>query len=122
MRLLALAVFCLGLVQGAPAQADGFSAVTDKGRFLDLVAGRELRIGAYGLSLRVLPDGRIEGKAMGREVSGSWAWKDGYFCRQMQWGKREIPYNCQLVEASGTSVMRFTVDQGRGQSADFRLR
>lgn len=40
----------------------------------------------------------------------------------MRWGQREIPYNCQLVEAQGDRVLRFTVDQGRGDSADFRLR
>lgn len=110
------------LLATTPALAEEFSAIKDKNSFLNLVKDRELRIGMYGLTLKVLPDGRIEGSALGRDVTGKWAWKDGYFCREMLWGKREIPYNCQLVEAQGESVMRFTVDQGRGDSADFRLR
>jgi hypothetical protein len=117
--------FCLliaALLATTPALAEEFSAIKDKKLFLNLVKDRELRIGMYGLTLKVLPDGRIEGSALGRDVTGKWAWKDGYFCREMRWGKREIPYNCQLVEAQGESIMRFTVDQGRGDSADFRLR
>jgi hypothetical protein len=110
------------LLMAAPAWAEDFAAVKDKTLFLNLVKDRELRIGMYGLTLKVLPDGRIEGSALGRDVTGKWSWKDGYFCREMLWGKREIPYNCQLVEAQGESIMRFTVDQGRGDSADFRLR
>lgn len=110
------------LVNAAPAWAEGLSEVRDKSQFLRLVDGRELRIAAYGLTLQVLPDGRITGRALGRDVSGTWRWQDGYFCREMIWGSREIAWNCQLVEAAGDRVMRFTVDQGRGQSADFRLR
>jgi hypothetical protein len=34
----------------------------------------------------------------------------------------EIDYNCQLVEVSADRSMRFTVDQGKGDSATFRLR
>jgi hypothetical protein len=116
--ILALAVAALPL----PAAAGGFVAVTEKGQFLDLVEGRELHIGLYGLTLLVRSDGRIEGTAFGKDVVGKWAWKDGYFCREMLLGQREIPYNCQLVEVNGASKLRFTADQGKGDSADFRLR
>jgi hypothetical protein len=105
----------------APVWAEG-RAVRDRSQFLTLVKDRELRIGLYDLTLRVLADGRIEGSALGRKVEGVWAWKDGYFCRQMIWGSRDIPYNCQLVEVEEDGAMRFTVDQGRGMSAAFRLR
>ena len=121
MRCAAL-LLMVSVLSAFPAVAEEFSAIRDKGQFLTLVKDRELRIAIYGLSLRVLPDGRIEGSALGRDVVGEWDWKDGYFCRRMLWGQREIPYNCQLVEAQGQSLMRFTVDQGQGQSADFRLR
>lgn len=120
--MLRTALVCLLSLSAAPALAEGFATVTDKSRFLTLVEGRELRIGTLGLTLRVTPDGRIEGSALGRQVSGQWQWQGGYFCREMRWGQRGIPYNCQLVEAQGDRVLRFTVDQGRGDSADFRLR
>ena len=71
-------------------------------------------------SLRI--DGRIDGSALGWRITGRWTWKDGYFCREMDWSGMAIDFNCQLVEAAGVDRMRFTVDQGRGDSATFRLR
>ncbi len=104
------------------AAANGFEPVRDKGQFLSLIENRELRIGLYDLTLKVLPDGRIEGEALGWDVTGTWAWRDGYFCREMDWSGYAIRYNCQLVEVRGGDELRFTVDQGRGDSARFRLR
>lgn len=104
------------------AAANDFETVRDKGDFLSLVQDRELKIGVYNLSLNVLPDGRIEGSALGWSITGSWDWRNGYFCRQMDWSGTEIDYDCQLVEVQGTEKMRFTVGQGAGDSAVFRLR
>jgi hypothetical protein len=104
------------------AVANEFQPVKDKGDFLALVKDRVLRIGLYDLSLNVLPDGRIEGSALGWGITGTWSWKDGYFCREMDWSGMEIAYNCQLVEANGAERLRFTVDRGAGDSATFRLR
>jgi hypothetical protein len=105
-----------------PALANDFQPVTELDQFLSIVEGRELRLGLFGISLSLTPDGRIDGRALGDTVTGSWAWQDGFFCREMDWGGTEIPYNCQLVEAQGTEVIRFTVDQGAGDSAEFNLR
>jgi len=120
MRRLCLLLLVLGLP--ASASADGFQPVTEKDRFLDLVQDRVLRIGLYNLSLNVLPDGTIDGSALGWKITGNWSWKDGYFCREMDWSGTEISYNCQLVEAQGSEKLRFTVDKGKGDSATFRLR
>ncbi|MBA4325609.1 MAG: dihydrodipicolinate reductase [Rhodobacter sp.] len=114
--------FLLLLALPLPAAADSFEPITQKDRFLDLVQNRELRIGLYNLSLNVLADGRISGSALGWQITGQWSWKDGYFCREMDWSGMEIDYNCQLVEADGAERLRFTVDQGKGNSATFRLR
>ncbi len=105
-----------------PAKADGFVTVTDRDQFLSLVTGRELHLGRFGVRLNLLPDGRIEGRALGWGLDGSWTWQDGYFCREMDWSGYEIGYNCQLVEAKGTSQLRFTVDRGAGDSASFKLK
>ena len=121
-RMLRLMVSALLLVAPVSAAANDFETVSDEGTFLSLIEDRVLRIGLYNLSLNVLPDGRIEGSALGWSITGSWAWKDGYFCRQMDWSGMEIDYNCQLVEAQGAEKLRFTVDQGAGDSAVFRLR
>lgn len=112
------------LLLAAPvgAAANDFQQVKEKDDFLSLVQNRELRIGIYNLSLNVLPDGKIKGRALGWDITGSWSWQDGYFCREMDWSGMEIDYNCQLVEAQGDNRMRFTVDKGAGDSATFRLR
>lgn len=104
------------------AGASDFEPIKDKDDFVSLVKDRELRIGIYNLSLNVLPDGKIKGRALGWDITGSWQWQDGYFCREMDWSGMAIAYNCQLVEANGAERMRFTVDKGTGDSATFRLR
>lgn len=113
------ATFALSLM-ASPAFAE-FAKIDDRETFLAYVEGRELRLGAFGVRLRVNGDGTIAGSGMGAPVTGTWAWQDGYFCREMDWSGTPIPYNCQLVEVSGAK-MRFTVDRGAGRSADFTLR
>lgn len=102
--------------------ASEYRKVGDRSEFLSLVQGKQLRIGLYGLKISVLPDGAITGSASGWDLTGTWSWQNGYFCREMDWSGYEIGYNCQLVEVRGTDRMRFTVDQGRGRSAEFNLR
>lgn len=105
-----------------PAHANDFAKVTDKSAFLKLVDGRDLRIGMFNLTLQLRGDGTIKGSALGWDITGSWDWKDGYFCREMDWSGKAIDYNCQLVEASGAEKLRFTVDKGMGDSASFDIR
>jgi hypothetical protein len=119
LRAITTALF---LASPVAAEATDFQQVSDKGDFMSLIQDRELRIGLYNLSLSLLPDGRIEGSALGWGITGNWSWKDGYFCRQMDWSGMEIEYNCQLVEANGAERVRFTVDKGTGDSATFKLR
>jgi hypothetical protein len=119
MRFFAIAML---LALTAPfAEANEFKPIKDEAAFLSLVDGRELRIGLYNLTIKLMPDGQIEGRALGWDLTGTWDWKDGYFCRQMDWSGMDIPFDCQLVEARGEEV-RFTVGKGEGDSALFRLR
>lgn len=114
-----LILFCFLSLTATPLMA--MDRISDRATLMQILNGKTINIGIYALKLNVLPNGTITGKAGGRKVTGSWAWKDGYFCRTMFWGKREIPYNCQLVEWNGRK-MRFTTDRGKGDSADFGVR
>lgn len=105
-----------------PAAAEGYSRISDRDAFVQTVQGKELRLGLFGISLQVEPDGDIKGRAMGWDVTGRWEWQDGYFCREMDWSGYPIPMNCQLVEAREGEEIRFTVDRGAGDSASFKLR
>lgn len=116
---IALALFLIAT--GLPALSEEFRPIHDRKAFLEAVEGRSLRIALYDLSLRVAANGAISGRALGGDVTGQWTWKDGYFCRSMDWAGREIAYECQLVEQRGAKALRFTSGKGKGQSAVFRL-
>ena len=100
------------------AQAE-FAKVESQSDFVRLIDGKTLSRPL--IRLQVHADGRIEGRGAGWDVSGSWRWRNGYFCRDLSWGGDDLGYNCQEVRAYGRKV-RFTSDRGEGDSADFRLR
>jgi len=105
-----------------PALAEEFQPVTAEAAFLALVEGRQLRIGLLGLGLQIGSGGQITGRAAGQDITGTWVWQDGFFCREMAWGSNAIPYDCQLVEVKGSNEIRFTVDRGAGDDATFVIR
>lgn len=102
-----------------PFPALAFEPVTSRDAFLSLVQGRSL-VGD-GVSLRVGADGSINGRGFGLRVRGTWDWDGRYFCRTLDTALRDFPRNCQTVAQDG-DVLRFTADQGNGDSADLRLR
>ncbi|MFZ5964548.1 dihydrodipicolinate reductase [Thalassococcus sp. BH17M4-6] len=117
LRNAALVAMTL-VISAAPVWAD-FAKVTDRSEFVALVNGKTLSRPLVSLS--VSPSGGISGNGAGWDVNGEWSWKDGYFCRDLYWGGDALGYNCQEVRSDGTKI-RFTSDQGAGDSAEFRLR
>ena len=95
--------------------------ITDRATFVSLVEGRSLTQRLFGVALRVTGDGTIAGDAMGGRVTGSWTWEDGFFCREMAWGDRVFPLNCQRVDLDG-DLLTFTADKGAGDDATLRIR
>ena len=93
--------------------------IDDKAEFVQLVQGKTLSRPL--VRLRVSADGTISGRGVRWDVTGSWSWQNGFFCRDLNWGGDDLGYNCQEVRANGNE-MRFTSDRGAGDSADFRLR
>ena len=109
-----------------PAMAEGwaladagaeFTRISDRAAFMDLVDDGPLT--RFGISVEVAPDGSISGNAYGFDVTGRWDWQDGYFCRALAWGSKDLGQNCQSVSVSGDYV-RFTSDRGAGDFADLR--
>ena len=118
MTRLALATV-LSATIATPSLADGFRQVEDRTQFVSHVSGKALT--RLGISLNVTPDGRIEGKAFGKPVTGAWRWKAGLFCRDLKFGGSDLGENCQVVQTNG-ATMRFISDAGEGDYADLRLR
>lgn len=96
-----------------------YAKITDRSQFVALVSGKTLT--RPFVKLQVAPSGQISGKGASWAVSGAWKWQDGYFCRSLDWGGSDLGYNCQEVGVIN-GKLRFTSDQGRGDSAEFRLR
>jgi len=101
------------------ALAEGFQRIEDENKFVNIVKDRELK--RFGIRLQVDDSGQIVGRAFGQAVTGEWDWQNGFFCRDLYLGGKELdPDNCQLVEVRGNTV-RFTSDMGRGDSANLRI-
>ena len=95
--------------------------ILNRAAFLELVLGKTLGIPLFLVRLRIYEDGSIQGKAMGRQVSGLWEWETGYFCRTLFWGSVDISRNCQEVTLDSRKLI-FTSDRGTGRSARFSLK
>lgn len=116
MRVLVILVTAASLA--TPALAD-FQPIREEANFRALVEGTELT--RFAVRLQVLPQGQIAGRGFGQAVGGMWEWRDGYFCRTLEWATGGDAYNCQLVLQDG-DTLRFISDEGRGDQADFRVR
>ena len=118
MKRIFPAMTALAMLIASPAAAE-FTKVDSAAAFKSLVSGKTLSRPL--VRLQVSPNGKISGRGATWDVSGNWTWKNGYFCRSLEWGGDDLGYNCQEVTTTGTKV-RFTSDQGKGESADFSLR
>lgn len=111
--------FAIALLATPVMASTGYKKISDKAAFLQLVQGKTLTRPL--IKLEVSSAGNITGRGASWDVNGKWTWKNGYFCRNLNWGGTELGYNCQEVGVSG-GKLRFTSDQGKGQSAEFKLR
>lgn len=119
LALRMTAIAALVTVLGAGTAMAEFAKVLDRAAFIELVTGKTLARPL--VRLQVSSEGGISGTGAAWDITGSWTWQDGFFCRDLVWGGDNMGYNCQEVTANDRSI-RFTSDKGTGRSADFRLR
>lgn len=118
MRSMLPVFAALTMASATPAAAE-LSKVQSAEEFRNLVAGKTLTRPLVSLTVGL--NGSISGRGAVWDVSGNWTWENGYFCRSLEWGGDDLGYNCQEVTATASRI-RFTSDQGTGDSADFTLR
>ena len=109
----------LAIAAAAPTHALSFETVKSRAQFVEIVQNKDLRL--TGIKVNVLSSGQIKGRAYGVGVRGNWQWQNGFFCRSLYWGKRDLGPNCQEVKVHGDTI-RFTSDKGAGQFADLAIR
>ena len=110
----------LGMAVAVPATAFAdLSKIETRQEIVQTIKGKHLTL--FAIKQNVSPEGQIAGRAYGRDVKGQWQWQNGYFCRDLYWGKMDLGPNCQEVRVSGDTI-RFTSDRGTGRYADLRLR
>lgn len=118
LKTLSLSTAAAGFL-ATSALAEGFERIEDERNFINVIKDRDLK--RFGIRLRVSDSGQIAGRAFGQAVTGEWDWQNGFFCRDLYIGGKELdPDNCQLVEFRG-NIVRFTSDMGRGDSANLRI-
>lgn len=119
MRItFALAASAVLALNALPAAAE-YARIQNKSDFVAAVNGK--RLTRPLVNLQVTPGGAIAGKGAAWQITGSWSWKGGYFCRTLVWGGKDFGYNCQVVMRDGAKI-RFTSDKGAGESAVLTLR
>jgi hypothetical protein len=118
MKMPSLALAAASLLAAETAAAEQFQPLRDQRAFVGLVQGRDLT--RFGIRLEVTPAGEIKGSAFGTPVTGEWRWQDGFFCRELYWGERDLGPNCQEVQVNG-ETLRFISDRGEGMFADLSL-
>ena len=112
--------FFLSLLVLFASSALAKDVISDRATFLDLVLKKTLSLPLFRVQLHVNEDGTINGKGLGRAISGFWEWQDGYFCRTLTWGHVDLGRNCQGVTMDNGRLV-FTSDRGSGRSASFSL-
>lgn len=111
-----LTALCLAAL--APLAAQAQERLSSRAAFVAAVEGKALT--RVGVRLRVGGDGSIAGRAFGRDVSGSWRWSEGFFCREIRYTGGSFPDDCQVVTLRGNRIT-FTAERGGGDSAGFTL-
>jgi hypothetical protein len=118
---LSMAAICAlgaGVLPGMGVAETSPQRIETAETFHSLVFDRALT--RFGVLLEVGKDGSITGRVMGAPVTGTWEWRDGYFCRDFK-GTGRLGYDCQTVELRADSL-RFRADRGAGETLDLRLR
>ena len=69
----------------------------------------------------VRKNGSIGGEVQGKKLKGKWNWQEGYFCRSLVWGGKNMGSACQEIRVNGKSV-HFIRDQGKGSATSYTIK
>lgn len=85
-----------------------FATVATEAEFTEKIVGHAL---TYSRGVIILnPDGTLGGSFGSDGVVGTWAWKDGKFCRELSIGSRAYAYECQTPQISENRMRSIRAD------------
>ena len=100
------------------AADSGKKRITTEKEFRTIVAGKKLTSKAgYSINHK---DGNITGNFRDRELTGTWTWEDGYFCRSVMLGNKDLPDDCQVITVSGDKVT-YIRNRGEGKGLTYQI-
>ncbi|WP_157973486.1 hypothetical protein [Tropicimonas sp. IMCC34043] len=65
-------------------------------------------------------DGRMSGRIGGGDLTGTWYWSEGFFCRTAQRDGEDLGLDCEAIEVLGDRI-RYTSDKGTGDASIVRV-
>lgn len=107
---LALTLFTTG------ALAQDFTRIDSELEFRELALEKTLYLG--DTQVTVHDGGAMTVIFKGKEITGTWQWEDGYFCRILK--SYSTKADCQLWEHDGTDF-RIARDKGNGEAFVYTL-
>lgn len=103
----------------APAAASpGDGRITSEDEYRTTIVGKRL-VWESG-SATHHEDGSITGNVGDREMTGTWSWQDGFYCRSIRISNTRVPDDCQILIVSGDELTVIR-DGGMGDIATFRI-
>ena len=110
-KMSVLAIVLLS-ISPTSAIAEDFERIKTKADFDRTLVGRKGSASWGWVTSR--PDGTIVGAVNGESATGSWEWKNGFWCRTISWGESKQPYDCQAVFHKGNTAV-FIRNRGQGE-------
>lgn len=98
-------------------------AITSEAAFVAAVADRQIELqGQPDNNLIIASNGSITGTFGGSNLAGTWAWRDGAWCRTLSEGPRgPSPEDCQIWTMTPDGDFSVTRDRGAGGSFVYEL-
>lgn len=120
MKILSIALTAMALMTAIPTDvaAQG-KRIASEAEFTKAVVGKRLLFGTDGDWFRIQKNGKIRGNFGGKQTTGVWEWRDGFWCRTLTKPRQDT--DCQTWEAvnGGFKVSR---DRGKGRSFVYTLK
>lgn len=116
-KLLVCSFVALAFIS-IPALAGGMKRIKKEANFNAIVVGKTIT--AKDTTVVLHPNGKITGKYKADKITGAWNWSKGYYCRNVNVGKKKLGSNCLVVKHSGDQLL-FIRDQGKGEKRTFTI-